>query len=105
MGHIASMYVDQEQEEKADPILRNSLGTLISKLGETHLRTTEVRVFLGDCLRKQGRYDEAETLLLKAYDYLADQRGLQTKVQDNLYKLYTAWGKPDEAAKYVDGNP
>lgn len=59
---------------------------------------------LGDCLLAQRRYAESEALLLEAYNYwkstdLPQSPRIQNAAE-SLKKLYLAWGKPREAAKY-----
>ena len=54
----------------------------------------------------QARYEEAENLLLRCLqieESIADQNDIDA-TKEQLFDLYQAWGKPEEAAKYkVDG--
>jgi hypothetical protein len=54
--------------------------------------------------RKQGRYAEAEPLLVSAQEGLARALGAEhrdtLRVVDELVRLYDAWGKPDKAARW-----
>jgi len=58
----------------------------------------------GDCLRRLGRYQEAETQLLAAYQaaqaVLGPQHNQTKDAARLLASLYEAWGKPDRAATY-----
>jgi hypothetical protein len=59
---------------------------------------------LGQCLAHQGSFDEAEVLLLKAYEGINNHPMVplkdQQKAMERIKKLYEAWGKPDEVEKW-----
>jgi eukaryotic-like serine/threonine-protein kinase len=60
---------------------------------------------LGECLTAQGRFAEAEPLLLRGYEKLKskldakDRRVIEAR--QRLLRLYQAWGKPQQAANYA----
>jgi TolA-binding protein len=60
---------------------------------------------LGNLLAERDRFSEAEPLVLSAYEiYLAIEGPDGPRTSDAafwLVKLYVAWGRPDEAAKYA----
>jgi serine/threonine protein kinase/tetratricopeptide (TPR) repeat protein len=60
---------------------------------------------LGNLLAERGRYREAEPLVLSAYEvYLATEGPDGPRTADAaawLVKLYEAWGRPDDAARYA----
>jgi hypothetical protein len=60
----------------------------------------------GAALEKVGKYPEAERLLLASLDGLAQAPipNLTDKGRERLLDLYTAWGRPTEAAKYRAAN-
>ncbi len=69
-----------------------------------------VETALGECLFAQGRYAEAEPLLLTGYDDLKTRLGekvpITTVAARRLRELYTAWNKPTEARRFaVQENP
>ena len=69
-----------------------------------------VETALGECLFAQGRYAEAEPLLLTGYDDLKTRLGEKSPMSVaaalRLRELYTAWNKPAEAARFaVPENP
>ena len=53
---------------------------------------------------EQQRYDEAEPLLLEAYDLLKDHpiapKARAQEALDQIIQLYKAWDKPEELAKW-----
>ena len=59
---------------------------------------------LAEILRAQERYAEAEQILLDVYQRLETKRGSAHKYTQeagrDLIKLYEAWGRPEEAARY-----
>ena len=59
---------------------------------------------LGSSLIEQRRFDEAERMLLNAYDQIATggDAGVQNQhlLVDRIIELYDVWGKPAEAAEW-----
>jgi hypothetical protein len=63
---------------------------------------------LGEALLEQQKYAEAEPLLIAGYEGMKQREATippQAKSQlpmalERLVRLYEAWGKPDEAAKW-----
>ena len=59
---------------------------------------------LGECLTAQKRYTEAEPLLLRSYTVMKSSVGEQDprteEALGRLAKLYKAWAKPANAARY-----
>ena len=63
----------------------------------------QVELALAECLVAQGRYAEAEPLLLAGYARRADPAAPTIKLPGAralLHDLYTAWHKPEQAARY-----
>ena len=58
----------------------------------------------GRCLTELGRFDEAESLLVPAYQGLRDSLGpqhqLTHKTLGRVITLYESWGKPDKITQY-----
>jgi len=93
-----------------------------SHLGETHLRTAlqirkkalpanhyliaNTESLLGSCLAVQGRFDEAEPLLLGSYEKLktkfGDRHEKTIAARERIAKLYEAMKKPEAALKFRD---
>jgi tetratricopeptide (TPR) repeat protein len=87
---------------EAERTLREVLalhGPLLTASGPIGLRT---RQYLGEALLGQGRYAEAEPLLLEIIQRptATQERGTGSQVARDLVRLYDAEGRPDEAAKY-----
>ena len=79
------------------------LGIYTNAIGPNHDWTAHTKAILGSLLTAQGRFTEAETLLLEAHQALGDVTAASEWYVDALtrtVRLYRAWGKPDEAARY-----
>ena len=58
---------------------------------------------LGGSLSGQGKYAEAEPLLVEGYEKMAPPKAAAIRKREALervIKLYEAWGKPDKAAAW-----
>ena len=68
---------------------------------------------LGASLVAQARFEEAEPLLLSAYQALTlhqheipwDQRSTAEQTNHRIIKLYQSWGKPDKAQAWRREHP
>jgi len=94
-----------DRSREAEPLLRDALGRL-EAVGPSQRQSRAVAVALGslgECLTSEGRYTEAEPLLIESRDTL---RGIQVKASPDLAladhrleTLYNRWGKPAAAAR------
>ncbi|HET6575042.1 MAG TPA: tetratricopeptide repeat protein, partial [Fimbriiglobus sp.] len=107
---VAMDLLTARQFAVAETYLRECLDVLERKQPEAFLKH-QSKSMLGGSLLGQGKYDEAEPLLLAGYqgmkrmEKLVPQQG-QTHLRetaDRLAELYTATGKPDEAAIWQAG--
>jgi len=97
---------------EAEAILRESFRRY--DLDTTNLLMLRLRpracaeVGLGMALIGQGRFAEAESLVVHAFQelkanessYSGDVRGMQREALDAVVALYVAWGKPDKVAEW-----
>ncbi|HEY0554045.1 MAG TPA: serine/threonine-protein kinase [Thermoanaerobaculia bacterium] len=64
-------------------------------------RTADAESVLGACLTAQGRFQEAEPLLLASYPVLKNDKGDGAKhaaeARQRILELYKAWGKPEKS--------
>ena len=92
--------------DEAVTLSRNGLEAFRRKYDDRNPVVNRARLLLGDALRGQGRFAEAEPLLLASYSALSGGSavGLAKRWSRNalqaLVRLYDAEGKPQEAAKY-----
>jgi tetratricopeptide (TPR) repeat protein len=89
---------------QAEPLLRESLMIRKGTNPKGHYTIAEAMGILGDCLIKQRRYQEAESLLIESDEGLratmVERNPRRVQSRQRLVKLYEAWGKPDLAARY-----
>ena len=77
--------------------------------GELQLDFGRMGSVLGQCLTSQGRYDEAEPLLLEGYhmirNVIAMRRTQAARAQSRLVELYHTRGKPVATEYSIRGGP
>jgi tetratricopeptide (TPR) repeat protein len=94
------------QPNEGETILREAVKMRTDSLPKEHFWVALANDALGECLTTQGRYDEAEPLLLQSYESLKSSQGAtnpRTRLAlRRLVALYDDWGKPDTANAYRD---
>jgi serine/threonine-protein kinase len=90
--------------EEAESLLRESLNLIVARgFGSDHVLYHMARSTLGRSLAAQGRYAEAEPLLLESYEWTAENQPDPAFIPfmlERLIALYDAWGRPTEAAEF-----
>ena len=90
--------------DQSEAYITESIDILRGVLSDDHLQIAFSKSQLGECLVGQGRYEEAEELLIPAHIAIVRAQG-----KDNFYtvdslsrivKLYDAWGRPARATPY-----
>ena len=107
MANLGMLQRDLGRLEAAEAMLCDCLAR-VDAAGVDAWQMCDARVFLGGVLREQRRFDEAEPLLVAGYEGLVaraerippNERDRIALAQKQLVKLYEAWGKPDEAARW-----
>ena len=90
----------------AEPLLRESLALAQTNGLVGNASPDTICAALGECLLDQKRYAEAEPLLLAGY--AGRQKGATGQppplvdVPARLHDLYTAWNKPEQAARFAN---
>jgi serine/threonine protein kinase/Tfp pilus assembly protein PilF len=104
LRHIAAALAGQGKGREAEPLAREALASFQSAPRWPRWRAPDAESVLGSCLAAQGRYAEAEPLLLGAYRGLLADRGegahYAPAARQRIVNLYTSWGRPDRAAVY-----
>ena len=89
---------------EAETFDRDAIRILRSMFDDKNAMVVMARDHLGDALRGQRRFAEAEPLLLAGYERFKVPNSVTRvwlgHVLSALVRLYEAEGKPDEAAKY-----
>jgi eukaryotic-like serine/threonine-protein kinase len=101
--HLAVALVAQEKGREAEPPAREALD-VFRDAKKDRWRSADAESVLGSSLAAQGRFAEAEPLLLDGYSVLKAERGngaaYAPAALQRIVQLYTAWGKPERAAVY-----
>ena len=92
--------------EKADRLMAEAVDIARTSLPPWHRTLRYARSVYGLFLNGRGRYEEAEPLLLAAYDGSVRLWGTEHVLSDHLRRhlgaMYDAWGRPESAAKYTE---
>jgi eukaryotic-like serine/threonine-protein kinase len=90
--------------EEGEATLREAVRLRTNSLLRGHFWVALANDALGECLTIQGRYAEAELLLLQSYESLTSSQGTnnpRTRLAlQRLVSLYEVWGKFDTAKTY-----
>jgi len=95
---------DRGDYPEAERLLRMSLALQEQGVLPEHSQLVETLRLLGTTLATQGKFEEAETLLLRCYAHATavDGSGHERCLDAirSITNLYEAWGRPHEAAKW-----
>jgi tetratricopeptide (TPR) repeat protein len=114
LARVADRLLQFKQFAAAEPIASDCLRVREEVLGKNDWQTANAKSMLGGALLGLNKPDEAEPLLLKAYDgLLAEQAQIRPpfnlirlgQAVDRLVQLYEATGMPDKAAEFREKRP
>jgi tetratricopeptide (TPR) repeat protein len=101
---LGETLIESGQPVEAEPLLREALEIGREALPENHWGPYGLQSLVGLSLVAQGRFEEAEPLVVESFLRLKDDRTVIPDVLEDAHKtvvrLYEDWGKPDEAARY-----
>ncbi len=101
---LGRLHLDHGDPAAAEALLRSAVALSERTLGVEHRRTALATRDLASCLVAQGRFADAEPLLLESYPLIRaafGEHGRETmRAVEGLVQLYTAWDKPSEADRY-----
>jgi hypothetical protein len=96
------------EHNRAESYLRETLTRASRFMVEDAWLLADAKGTLGECLGAQGRYAEAEPLLVESYEVLKTSQvpgSFRIKeASSRLVRLYDAWHKPEQAAQYRASN-
>lgn len=102
-SNVASTLRAIGREAEAEPLLREALAIRERALAPDHPSTIRSRILLIEVLTARRRFDEAEAQarrVLEALDAAPSfPASLHRMARDALVALYTAWGRPNDAAE------
>ncbi len=103
LTHLAGAMRDQGDSEAAVSTLRGALAIYDTALPPGHPWSFIARGQLGELLAEQGRYTEAEVVLLATYEESREIQGPDAestvRSHERLIDLYRAWERPERAAE------
>ncbi|MBN2562642.1 MAG: serine/threonine protein kinase [Phycisphaerae bacterium] len=103
-GLLLLMKGQPEDIQRAEGVLREALEIRRNALSGGHWLIATAESLLGGALTAQGRYEDAEALLLRSHPIIRDRRGEEDSravaALERIVELYEAWGKPEKAAEY-----
>jgi tRNA A-37 threonylcarbamoyl transferase component Bud32 len=105
--YLAEAYAAAGQHAKAEPVLRESLA-IREKAQPDDWNTFNTRSQLGGSLLGQGKFTEAEPLILAGYEGLkareakipVSKRPCLAEAAERVVRLYERWNKPEQAAAW-----
>ncbi len=101
---LASALTGKADPASAEPQLRECWEVVKVRMWTGDWLTGEVASRYGDCLTRQGKYEEAEPILLAAARDITKAVGVPAwgiaAARKRVAELYDAWKKPTEAAKW-----
>ena len=112
VASLGELRLQQEQYSEAETLLRVALSVQEEKDRE-NWRRYNYQILLGASLAGQGKYDEAEPLLLSGYQGLVERtatipwenRSAVDHAGARIVQLYADWEKPEQAADWRNRLP
>jgi serine/threonine protein kinase/tetratricopeptide (TPR) repeat protein len=107
LSRLAENLLGQKKYPEAESAARDALAVLAKKAPDAW-PTFNTRSVLGGALLGRRRYADAEPYLVRGYTGMKEReaqipraaRGSLTEALKRLVRLYDAWDKPDEAARW-----
>ncbi len=101
-GNLASKLRQQGAVNEAQEIYSEALVVLQNTLPPDHPSTARVKLGLGNCYTDLGLYEQAEPLLLDAFNTFREKNVNVEAARQGLIYLYEAWNMPDKVTLYAD---
>ncbi|MCG3161297.1 MAG: Serine/threonine-protein kinase PknD [Acidobacteria bacterium] len=104
LGMLSKALIVAGRPHHAAPFLQEAMEKYRKQNNASSNYSSAAAGILGECLTLLKRYEEAERLLNASYDGLKPIRGAQSpemvEARQRLVKLYDAWGRPEQAARF-----
>ena len=101
---LGNALIETKSFAEAKEKINKGLEIYKKKLPEDHWNISYAESMLGKCYSREGKYEAAEKLLLKAYNNLLDKRGKDDRLTISTLKMviknYELWGKQTQADEY-----
>jgi tetratricopeptide (TPR) repeat protein len=101
---LGSMLANANRPTEAQPLLTRCLSIREKRLASNDWKLARTRSMLGGTLTAQGKFAEAETLVVRGYQGLVGTKATPPRrISDALnlvIALYEKWGKPEQAKEW-----
>jgi len=105
-NNLGALLAELGKLDEAEKMLQGLVEVVDQVAPPGHWFRWTVRGTYGDCLRAMERFEDAERVLLEAFNKLNESLGRphhRTRgIAAKLTKLYEAWDRPEEAAMYAE---
>lgn len=103
---LGSVLIEINNFNEAEEKINKGIEAYKKKLAADHWNISYAQSILGRCYSREGKYEQAESILLKSYNNLLDKRGKEDRLTISTIKMliknYELWGKKDQANKYME---
>ena len=103
-SNLGGVFLAKKDYHRAESLYRGAVAMYSDTQGPDHLHTGIARIKLGRALLRQQRSADAEREILAGYDIVSRQSSPSVSwlraAREDLVTLYTATGRPAQAAKY-----
>jgi non-specific serine/threonine protein kinase/serine/threonine-protein kinase len=104
---LGQVYLEAHKYVDAEHVLREAVTGRVKTMPKSW-RRFDAESMLGGALAGQRRFNDAEPLIVGAYEHMREQiasipayhRDSLTDAGQRIVELYTAWGKPSQAAEW-----
>ncbi|HMP15691.1 MAG TPA: serine/threonine-protein kinase, partial [Gemmatales bacterium] len=102
--HLGATLAKMQPDTESEKVLRNALASVEKYQPKVHWLHGKVKSLLDQVLTRQHRFEEAEALLLQAYENLHDNTAANPELLDgclqNLVEHYQTRGLPGEVVRW-----
>jgi tetratricopeptide (TPR) repeat protein/tRNA A-37 threonylcarbamoyl transferase component Bud32 len=107
LAELGESILEQGRPAEAEPLLREALQIRVARQPQHWLRFATDSL-LGACLTGRQHYADAEPLVVGGYEGLrtreqnmpAEAKKTLTAARERIARLYDAWGRPEQAARW-----
>lgn len=103
---LGNALIETDNFSEAEEKIKKGIEIYKKKLPEDHWNISYAESILGKCYSREGKYEDADKILLKSYNNLLDKRGRNDRLTISNVKMiinnYEQWGKNDRAKEYLD---
>ena len=102
---LGDLLIDRSQADTAEPLLLEGLRIRSEQLQAGDWHVAQTKATLGACYSALNRFEEAESLLLPAYQVMAAAKGADSlyalRAHQRIVSLYHVWSKPEKLSRWL----